>query len=168
MFLEVFGLHTWCLIHLPEESVHGMCWWPLWIQLTGLSCLLVSWWVRHMKITSRRLKLGGWGYQRIVKVFISPAFSISGYRRLQWLCSPLLFSSHSVATSCLALCDSMDCSMPGFPVLHSLPEFLQLMSIQSVMPFNQLILCLPRFLLPSIFPNIRVFSNELALHIRWP
>ena len=42
------------------------------------------------------------------------------------------------------------------------------MSIESVMPFNHLILCRPFLLLPSIFPSIRVFSNELALHIRWP
>ena len=42
------------------------------------------------------------------------------------------------------------------------------MSIESVMPSNHLILCHPLFLLPLFFPNIRVFSNELALHIRWP
>ena len=42
------------------------------------------------------------------------------------------------------------------------------MSIESVMPSNHLILCRPLLLLPSIFPNIRVFSNESALHIRWP
>ena len=42
------------------------------------------------------------------------------------------------------------------------------MSIESVMPFNHLILCRPLLLLPSIFPSIRVFSNELALSIRWP
>ena len=42
------------------------------------------------------------------------------------------------------------------------------MSIESVMPSNHLILCHPLILLPSIFPSIRVFSNELALHIRWP
>ena len=44
----------------------------------------------------------------------------------------------------------------------------KLMSIQSVMPFNHLILCRPLLLLPLIFPSIRVFSNESALHIRWP
>ena len=44
----------------------------------------------------------------------------------------------------------------------------KLMSIESVMPSNHLILCHPLLLLPSIFPNIRVFSNESALHIRWP
>ena len=48
---------------------------------------------------------------------------------------------------------------------HSL---LKLMSIESVMPSNHLILCCPLLLLPSVFPSIRVFSNESALHIRWP
>ena len=47
-------------------------------------------------------------------------------------------------------------------------SFLKLMSIESVVPSNHLILCCPLLLLPSIFPSIRVFSNELALHIRWP
>ena len=47
-------------------------------------------------------------------------------------------------------------------------SLLKLMSIESVMPSNHLILCHPLLLLPSIFPSIRVFSNELALHIRWP
>jgi len=57
--------------------------------------------------------------------------------------------------------------MPGFPVLHHLLELAQFMSIKWVMPSNHLILCHP-LLLPSIFPNIRVFSSELTLHIRWP
>ena len=47
-------------------------------------------------------------------------------------------------------------------------SLLKLMSIESVMPSNHLILCCPLFLMPSIFPNVRVFSNESALHIRWP
>ena len=62
----------------------------------------------------------------------------------------------------------MDCRTPGFPVLHYLQSLLKLMSIESVMLSNRLILCCSLLLLPSIFPNIRVFSNELALHIRWP
>ena len=57
----------------------------------------------------------------------------------------------------------MNCSMPGFPVLH----YLKFMSIESVMLSNHLILCHLLFL-PSIFPRIWVFSNESALHIRWP
>ena len=47
-------------------------------------------------------------------------------------------------------------------------SLLKLMSIESVMPSNRLILCRPLFLLPSVFPSIRVFSNESALRIRWP
>ena len=47
-------------------------------------------------------------------------------------------------------------------------SLLKLMSIESVMPSNHLILCHPLLFLPSIFPNIRVFSNESVLHIRWP
>ena len=47
-------------------------------------------------------------------------------------------------------------------------SMLKLMSIESVMPSNHLILCCPLLLLPSIFPSIRVFSNESVLHIRWP
>ena len=53
----------------------------------------------------------------------------------------------------------------SFTISRSL---LKLMSIKSVMPSNHLILCHPLLLLPSIFPSIRVFSNELALHMRWP
>ena len=62
------------------------------------------------------------------------------------------------------LCDPMDCSTPSFPVHHQLKH----MSIESVMSSNHLILCCPLFLLPSIFPSIRVFSNKSVLHIRWP
>ena len=61
----------------------------------------------------------------------------------------------------------MDCSIPGFPVHHQLTELTQIHVLESVMPSNHLILCLP-LLLPSIFPNIRVFSNESVLHIMWP
>ena len=60
----------------------------------------------------------------------------------------------------------MDCSKPGLPVHHQgLPT---LMSIESVVPSNHLILCHPLFLPPSIFPSIRIFSSESALHMRWP
>ena len=62
----------------------------------------------------------------------------------------------------------MDCSKPGFPDLHYLPELALLMSTELVMLSNHLILCCPLLLLLSILPSIRVFSNELALHIRRP
>ena len=74
----------------------------------------------------------------------------------------------AVVQLCLTLCDPMDCSTPGFSVLHHLLELLKFISIELVMPSNHLVLCCPLLLLPSIFPSIRVFSNELALHIRWP
>ena len=58
--------------------------------------------------------------------------------------------------------------MPGLPVHHQLLSLLKPMSIESVIPSNHLILCRPLLLLPSVLPRIRVFSNESALHVRWP
>ena len=74
----------------------------------------------------------------------------------------------SFAQFCIPLCDLINCSMPVFAVHHQLPSLLNLMSIESVMPSNHLILCSPLFLQPSIFPSIRVFSNESVLHSKWP
>ena len=73
-----------------------------------------------------------------------------------------------VAKMCRILCNPVECSTPGFPVLHYLLEFAQTHvhwvgdAIQQSYPLS------PLLLLPSIFPNIWVFSNEPALHIRWP
>ena len=79
------------------------------------------------------------------------------------------FQFSSVAPPCPTLCDPMEGSTPGLPVHHQLRSWLKLMSIESVMPSNHLILCrLLLLLLPSISPSIRVFSSELALPIRWP
>ena len=78
--------------------------------------------------------------------------------------SGILLFSHSV----LALCDPMDCSKPGFPALHYFPEFAQThvhWVNDAIQPSHPV---LPIVLLTSIFPSIRVFSNELALCIRWP
>jgi len=61
----------------------------------------------------------------------------------------------------------MDCNTPGFPVHHQLLELAQLMSIESVMSSKHLILCHPLLCLPSIFPSIRVISNESVLCIQW-
>ena len=75
----------------------------------------------------------------------------------------------SVAQLCLTLCDPMNCSVPGFPVHHQLLELTQTHVHQvSDMPSNHLILCCPLLLLPSVFPSIKVFLNESAVHIRWP
>ena len=75
-----------------------------------------------------------------------------------------------VTQSCPTLCDPMDCSMPGLFIHHQILEvdwILKLMSIESVMPSSHLILCHP-LLLPSIFPSIKVSTNELVICIRWP
>ena len=74
----------------------------------------------------------------------------------------------SVAQSCLTLCNPMNRSTPGLPVHHQLWSPPKPISIESVMPSNHLIICHPLLLPPSIFPIIRVFSNESVLHIRWP
>jgi len=74
----------------------------------------------------------------------------------------------SVTQSCLNLCDPWTAALQASLYItnsQSLPKF---MSTESVMPFNHHILCCPLLLLPSLFIRIRVFSNESALHIRWP
>ena len=76
--------------------------------------------------------------------------------------SCVLVQFSSFAQSCLTVCNPMDCSTPGFLVHH------QLVSIESVMPSNHLVLCHPLLLLPSIFPSTEVFSNESVFCIRWP
>ena len=87
---------------------------------------------------------------------------------LQWNEILRLFQFSSVAQSCLTLCDPMDCSTPGVHVHHQLLKLVQTHvhrvsdAIQPSQP------CCPLLLLPSIFPSIRVFSNESVLHIRWP
>ena len=74
----------------------------------------------------------------------------------------------SVVQLCLTLCNPMDCSMPGFPVHHQHLELAQTHVHESVMPSNYLILCHHLLFPSSIFPHIRVFSNESVLRIRWP
>ena len=81
-------------------------------------------------------------------------------------CSSVQFSS--VTQSCPILCYPMDCSTPGFPVHHQLLELTQTEVHRGVMASNHLILCRPLFLPLSIFPSIRVCSNESVLCIRWP
>ena len=66
------------------------------------------------------------------------------------------------------LCSPMDCSMPGFPAITNSQSLLKLMSIESMMPSNHLILCCPFLLWLSIFLSIRFFYTESVLQIRWP
>ena len=68
----------------------------------------------------------------------------------------------------LTLCDPMTAACQDSLSITNSQSLLKLKSIKSVMPFNHLILCCPLLLLPSIFPSIRVFSNESVLRITWP
>ena len=74
----------------------------------------------------------------------------------------------SVAQSCPTLCDPWTAARQASLSITNSWSLLRLMSIESVMPSNHLILCRPLLLLPSIFPSIRVFSKDSALCIRWP
>ena len=80
----------------------------------------------------------------------------------------LLNQFSSVTQLCPTLCDPMGCSTQASLSITSSQSLLKLMSIESVMPSNHLILCHPLLLPPSIFPSIRIFSNESVPHIRWP
>ena len=74
----------------------------------------------------------------------------------------------SVTQSCLTLCNPCTTARQASLSITSSWSLPKLMSIESVMPSNHLILCCPLLLLPSVFPSIRVFSNESALRSRWP
>ena len=87
-------------------------------------------------------------------------FFLSACFVVNWWCC-------SVTKTCLTLCNPMDYSMPGFLSFTVSPGLLKLMSMELMMSFNHLILCHPLLLLPSVFPSIRIFSNELAFRIRW-
>ena len=105
---------------------------------------------------------------QIFYIFTEFCFLLLLANEIHMLRSPYnnLVQLRSIAQLCLTLCDSMDCSTPGFPVLHHFPELFKVMSIDSVMPSNHLILCHTLLLLPSVFPSIRVFSNESTLPTR--
>ena len=94
-------------------------------------------------------------------------------KRLPWKVVMIAFLSLSVQFSSVTqshptLCDPVNHSTPGLPVRHQLPESTQTHVHWVGDAIHHLILCHPLFLLPSIFPSISVFSNESALHIRWP
>ena len=98
-----------------------------------------------------------------------PIFSLVKYLQIfcyfkNWaICFPSVqFTSHSYSAAPWIAAPQASLSITNSWSL------LKLMSIESVMPLNHLILCCPLLLLPSIFPSIRVFSNESALRIRWP
>ena len=90
-----------------------------------------------------------------------PMAAGSTEREIRQCCFLIQFSS--VAQSCPTLCDPMNHSTPGILSITNSQSLLKLMSIESVMPSNHLILCCLFLLWPSIFPSIMVFSNKQAL-----
>ena len=85
-----------------------------------------------------------------------------------WSTHRVQFSSVQFSHSVVSFATPWTAAHQAYLFITNSQSLLKLMSIESEMPSNHLILCCPLFLLPSIFPSIRVFSNESALHIRWP
>ena len=130
----------------------------IYSDVTSFLCLLQA--LQGPKVLlATILALATWGWN-----------CLFGYLPVPWTEISASVSSVLVVhlPSHVGLCDPMNCSTPGFPVLHYLPEFAQTHvhwtsgAIQPSYPLSSLLL------LPSIFPSIGVFSNESALHIMWP
>ena len=136
-----------CPTPLGCHRAHG--WVPCVIWQLPTSCLFYLWWRINICLNAT------------LSVCSTLSFPCCVHKSILYVYIFIQFSS--VAQLCLTLCDLMDCSTPGFPVHHQ----LKLMSMESVMPSNHLILCCPLLLPPSIFPSITDFPNESVLRIRW-
>ena len=156
--------------------------WPHGMQHTKLPCPSPSPWV-----CSNSCPLSQWCHPNhfilhcpfvlfpsifpSIRVFFSSESALCirwlKYWSFRFSISSVQFSS--IPQLCLTLCDPRDCSTLASLSITNYQSLLKLMSIESVMPSNHLILCCPLLLLPSIFPSIRVFfSSESSGHIRWP
>ena len=142
-------------------------------KLAYLVQILFLWYKKEYKQTElspssySRCKYITYEFQNLVSSNILACQLLKVTWTFIWIISVFQFSS--VSQSCPTLCS------PPWTAAHQASlsitnswSLLKLMSIQSVMPFNHLILCCPLLLLPSIFPSIRVFSSESLLCIRWP
>ena len=139
--------------------MHGACW-ELILRFVNLSCRCVwecastcTWAPRHVRVESH----------------LPCLFAVLSRARMQTQKTLfLLLGCWSGAKSCLTLCNLRTAARQTYPFFTISQSSLKFMSIESMIPSNHLIFCQPLFLMPSIFPSIKVFSNELALHIRWP
>ena len=123
-------------------------------QFAPFGFLAVSWIHRH-----------GPASRHLYWLFLQSGMLFRGGLWFPWpLCSQLCCS---VVKLCSALCEHRGCRMPGFPVLHYLLKFAQTPVHWVGDVIDHLILCHPHLLLCSILPCIRVFSSDLAFHIRW-
>ena len=132
------------------QSISNLC--PL--TMNEIGCLVVH--VDFIYIAFRFVCFAKWKF--LISVFKVSIFSFIIFG----------FCCCTVVKLCPILCDPKDCSMPGFPVHHQLPELAQTQAHRVVMPSNHLIFLRLLLLLRFIFPSIRVFSSESVLPIRWP
>ena len=133
------------------------------LQTPGLwTCFFLCW---EINISSSFCPTYSWFSTFPPRELSYPLWLIStlGYVCFRTIC---LSCFGSATESCLTLCNPINCSMPGFPVLHYLWVCLNSCPLSQWCCLSHLILCCTLLLLPSIFPSIRVFSNELALLIR--
>ena len=122
-----------------------------------------QWYNLPTSLSSKAFSVSQYTFAFILSIFLNAPYKNS---LLLPLITRLQFSS--VTQSCLTLCDPMDCSRPGFPVLHRVPKLAQTHVLSRWCHPAILSSVVPLLLLPSIFPSLRVFSNALALRIRWP
>ena len=121
-------------------------------------------WLLCFLFSSKKiLKKVCWLKKKMIMTCINPKGHVLGSNK--FLHPSVQFSS--ATQLCLTLCDPMDWSTPGCPVHHQLPELAQT-HVHQVSDVIQPSHSLSPLLLPSIFPSIRVFSNESVLHISWP
>jgi len=135
-------------------------------QMNSLACM----WCCHVLIASGKTNLQTLLKSNLCLQHLQKCSSSLPSESFRWQLLPSSTKNwHSVAKSCLTLCDSMDCSTPCLPVLHRLPGFAQIhvhWVSDAIQPSHPLSPPSPPVL--SIFPSIRVFFSELALQIRWP
>ena len=107
-------------------------------------------------------------YVRDRRIGGNAEMSVNCYALKKWRVQFSSVQFSSVAQSCLTLCDPWTAAHQASLSITNSCSLLKLMSIESVMPSNHLILCCPLLLPPSILPSIKVFSNESVFHIGWP
>ena len=163
------AIPVWGLLLTAERQIKGMrrrrLWWEMPVEESQAAsearryCWVMHRGWSHHHSLSPHASMDSWTIERLAHQMPDAA---------KYRVGPQLAQFSSLAHLCLILCDSIDCSKPGLPVHHQLPEFTQThvhWFSDATQPFHPL---LPLLLLPSIFLSIRVFSNESVFRIRWP
>ena len=184
-FASLYQKDSFCHQSTCNPSCHPDCTW-LWTKSceSEPACLCFCWHVLSTRVSLlftlqclqvHILSAGNWSYMFLSHYKKQKCWPVSNtvivrMKRLKEVSDQkelkIEFSLVQFVQSGPTLCDPMDCSTPGLPVHHELLDLLKLiMSVELVMPSNHLIFCCP-LLSPSIFPRVRVFSNESALCIR--